>query len=35
MFSIGDGLVIVGNGSGGLNEGLEDIGSLAVGDILL
>ena len=35
MFSIGDGLVIVGNGGGGLNEGLEDIGSFAVGDILL
>lgn len=35
ILSVGDGLVIVGDGGGGLNERLEDVCSFTVGDILL
>ena len=35
ILSVGDSLVIVRNVCGGLNEGLEDVGGFAVGDILL
>lgn len=35
MLSVGDGLVIIGDGGGGLHEGLVDGGCFAVGNVLL
>ena len=34
IFCVGDGLLVVGDGGGGLEEGGEDCGGLAVSDVV-